>query len=374
MKNENNNKEKKKLSGFKKFLIIYPAVFIVVAAVLLIMLNGLLKDYEASEPNNVMAEFTENFKADGIGGLLRDAETNLTEFETIDILIAYFEEKIADKDISYKRKSGEFTSAKPVYSIMAGDEAIAKITLEEKGKNGHNFVEWKIGNIAFEDAKDEAKEITIKAPAGAKVSINGVEVSESYKSGEDVVVEATKNVGELTDMAYETTYVISGLIKEPEITAQLNGVQLAVTKEEAGYNVSFPADDTLLAEQKEYITNIFEHYGKYIINRGNLSKLLSYTKGTAYTYLSDIPAVWAYLYGKTYTYEFRNESVTNLVKYSDECFSVEVYFDLFVDWQTGNTTYNTSMTYIFVSEDGTWYLADFIQHKVENDEDAENAE
>ena len=39
MKNKNNsNKEKKKLSGFKKFLIIYPSVLVAVSAVLLFLL------------------------------------------------------------------------------------------------------------------------------------------------------------------------------------------------------------------------------------------------------------------------------------------------------------------------------------------------
>ena len=363
-----NKKDKKKLSGFKKFMIIYPSVFVAVAVVLLILLHGLLKDYEASEPNNTMAVIAEQFTEDNIGKLLSEGDISLTEFETIDVLEEYFIQKMDGREITYKRKSGEFTSTTPVYSVMAGDEKIAKVTLAEKGKNSHNFTEWKLGEIVFEEAADNKVEVTITAPASAKVMINGVEVSETYKSGEDTVVEVTKNVGEFTDVSYERKYVVAGLIKEPEITATINEIPLTAEKTENGYVVSYPGDEALLAEQKEHITEIFEHYGKYIINRGNLQKLLSFTKGKAYTYLSDIPAVWAYLYGKEYTYEFQNESVTNLIKYSDTCFSVDVYFDLYVDYKTGNKTYNTSMTYTFISQDGTWYLADFIQHQVESEE------
>ena len=37
-----------------------------------------------------------------------------------------------------------------------------------------------------------------------------------------------------------------------------------------------------------------------------------------------------------------------------------VYYDLYVDYTTGNTTYKTSLTYTFVKQKGTWLLADFI--------------
>ena len=42
----------------------------------------------------------------------------------------------------------------------------------------------------------------------------------------------------------------------------------------------------------------------------------SYMVGTAAEYVSDIPAIWAYLWGKSYTYQFNNESITNFRKYS----------------------------------------------------------
>ena len=108
------------------------------------------------------------------------------------------------------------------------------------------------------------------------------------------------------------------------------------------------------------IYTIAEQYGAYIINRGSLSKLSSYMVGTAAEYVSDIPAIWAYLWGKSYTYQFNNESITNFRKYSDKCFSCDVYYDLYVDYKSGNTTYKTSLTYTFVKQNGTWMLADFL--------------
>ena len=42
------------------------------------------------------------------------------------------------------------------------------------------------------------------------------------------------------------------------------------------------------------------------------------------------------------------------------CFSCDVYYDLYVDWKDGNKTYNTSVTYTYVKTNGAWYVADFI--------------
>lgn len=54
----------------------------------------------------------------------------------------------------------------------------------------------------------------------------------------------------------------------------------------------------MLSQMKDDIMGIARNYGKYIINRGSLSSLTKRMVGYANEYMSDIPAVWAYLYGK----------------------------------------------------------------------------
>ena len=171
-----------------------------------------------------------------------------------------------------------------------------------------------------------------------------------------------KHVSNYVTTPVNTVYTVSNLLVQPQISVQLNGVELTVNADTKNntYTAVYPSDDKLLADQQNYIKTVAESYGKYIINRGSLSTLSGYMLGYAKEYVSDIPAVWAFLYGKTYTYEFQNESISNFSKYSDNCFSCDVYYDLYVDYGTGNTTYNTSLTYTFVKTGGKWYVADFI--------------
>ena len=90
---ENNNNGKKnffkRLSGFKKFLVIYASVLVVIIAVALVLLYGLLKDYEAGRPANTMDKLVSHIEAGNVGKWIKDAGI-LGEFETEDIVSDYF--------------------------------------------------------------------------------------------------------------------------------------------------------------------------------------------------------------------------------------------------------------------------------------------
>ena len=119
---ENNNNGKKnffkRLSGFKKFLVIYASVLVVIIAVALVLLYGLLKDYEAGRPANTMDKLVSHIEAGNVGKWIKDAGI-LGEFETEDIVSDYFKDTFADKEVSYKKKAGEYTENNPVYILYA---------------------------------------------------------------------------------------------------------------------------------------------------------------------------------------------------------------------------------------------------------------
>ena len=263
-----------------------------------------------------------------------------------------------DREIQIARQSSEKT---PVYVVYAGDTPIAKVELESAGKNAHKFNKWTLGTISFGDFTKDLAEVKITAPTGADVYINGVQVTDTYKTESEVKFAPCLHVSDYVTVPTNDVYDVGQLIAKPDITAKLNGKDLTVDYDKkTGYTIYYPSDDELYKSMESRIYTIAEQYGAYIINRGSLSKLSSYMVGTAAEYVSDIPAIWAYLWGKSYTYQFNNESITNFRKYSDKCFSCDVYYDLYVDYKTGNTTYKTSLTYTFVKQNGTWMLADFL--------------
>ena len=308
-----------------------------------------------------ITEFKNQFTPDGIGKLLSDNDVKVNEFETNDTIAAYFTDRLNDGTVSYKKKAGEYSEKTPVYVVYAGDTPIAKVELESAGKNAHKFNKWTLGTISFGDFTKNLAEVKITAPTGADVYINGVQVTDTYKTESEVKFAPCLHVSDYVTVPTNDVYDVGQLIAKPDITAKLNGKDLTVDYDKkTGYTIYYPSDDELYKSMESRIYTIAEQYGAYIINRGSLSKLSSYMVGTAAEYVSDIPAIWAYLWGKSYTYQFNNESITNFRKYSDKCFSCDVYYDLYVDYKTGNTTYKTSLTYTFVKQNGTWMLADFL--------------
>ena len=356
--------KRRKAKGFKEFLMIYSGVLGVIILITWFLLYGLLKDYEGGRPSSTMDKIISQFTVDNVEKLLDDSGVVYSEFESNQIVADYLKNILTDKTATYKKKSGEYSEDNPVYVVYAGDTAIAKVTLSPNGKNGHNFTKWKIGGISFDGYADKknSKVFTLNVPKGAQVTLNNVAVAASYITADDQQFDPCKHVADYVTAPVNTVYTVPGLLVQPQISVKLNGIELEVTQDAKNntYTAKYPSDGALLAEQQSYIMTIAECYGKYIINRGSLSTLSGYMLGYAKEYVSDIPAVWAFLYGKTYTYEFQNESITNFSKYSDNCFSCDVYYDLYVDYKTGNTTYNTSLTYTFVKTGGKWYVADFI--------------
>lgn len=104
-----NNKRKKKLSNFKKFLCIYCGILLLAGVITLIMLHSLLKDYEEGIPSGTMDKIVNQFTPDGIGKLLSDNDVKVNEFETNDTIAAYFTDKLNDGTVSYKKKAGEYS-------------------------------------------------------------------------------------------------------------------------------------------------------------------------------------------------------------------------------------------------------------------------
>lgn len=361
-KSDRRYKKKRRLKGYWKFLAIYSGVLAGLIVIGLIWVYGLLGAYEKGMPDVAMDNIIRTqFSSENIDNLVNQNAGEVSPYEDVDNVRKYLENTI-NGNLTFARKSGEYTNDSPVYLVKSDDKNIAKVSLKETGKNRRGFSVWAVDAVTFGEFLGKDNAITITAPSDAVVTINGKQAGEDIIRKQDVPVEIAKNVGDYVKVPCNNVYRIEGLMAEPEITAVLNGRQLELKKDDSAdgtYTAAYPSDDELLAGQSDNIKNINIEYGKYIINKGSLTRLKSYMTGNAKKYVSDIPAVWAFLWGKNYTYEFKSNEISNFVKYSDDCFSCDVHFDSYVNWNTGDKTYDTNLSYVFVKQSGKWYLADF---------------
>ena len=208
---------------------------------------------------------------------------------------------------------------------------------------------------------------TIYAPAGATVSVNGVELDENYKkTGEDTTLslfEGLENYGAAPEME---AWEVGGLHQTPEITAaDESGTALSAPYLQDGVYVFQPAaDEELAASQQQYAETFYNLYAAFEANRDdkldtNYYNTLPYMYGgtplgtrLASEYSSRQPS------GGVAAGSYDSVEVTGFVPYGDNLYTCTVL--LYNDDELAG-----SCAVAFIKASGTWYAAATVEYAVE---------
>lgn len=356
---------------FRIFLIVYSLILIAAIGAGLFYVWGLLIDYEASIPDVNMEKHLTDFDENNIKTLYAKFPLELEEYEDKEAVADRICASVEDAELSYRKRAGAYTNSAPVYDVLAGENVIATAAFAESGKNNHGFSVWEMSDVSFAGYGLEFFDVTIKVPLDAVVFVNGRVIDESYRTSEEPAA-LVKNISEFVEQVpgYKT-YTLGHLANMPEIEVNGENIYKADSEEHTVF-YEFGTDEELKSQVAGRITAMTREFGAYIINKGSLSRLQSYMVGKAKGYVSNIPAVWAYLVGEEYNYTFTNETIENFVRYSEDCFSCEACYTLNVTYRkTRSISYDTKLVCTYVKQDGAWYLADFI---MENKEDLKQNE
>ena len=208
---------------------------------------------------------------------------------------------------------------------------------------------------------------TIYAPAGATVSVNGVELDENYKkTGEDTTLslfEGLENYGAAPEME---AWEVGGLHQTPEITAaDESGTALSAPYLQDGVYVFQPAaDEELAASQQQYAETFYNLYAAFEANRDdkldtNYYNILPYMYGgtplgtrLASEYSSRHPS------GGVAAGSYDSVEVTGFVPYGDNLYTCTVL--LYNDDELAG-----SCAVAFIKASGKWYAAATVEYAVE---------
>ena len=208
---------------------------------------------------------------------------------------------------------------------------------------------------------------TIYAPAGATVSVNGVELDENYKkTGEDTTLslfEGLENYGAAPEME---AWEVGGLHQTPEITAaDESGTALSAPYLQDGVYVFQPAaDEELAASQQQYAETFYNLYAAFEANRDdkldtNYCNILPYMYGgtplgtrLASEYSSRQPS------GGVAAGSYDSVEVTGFVPYGDNLYICTVL--LYNDDELAG-----SCAVAFIKASGKWYAAATVEYAVE---------
>lgn len=350
-------KKKNKGISFKKFLAYYSIALALIGVFFLILLFFFLKDYEKSIPTNEMDKILADMKTSKLESIIEEANIEYNEFENGELISSKLQTIIENNELTYSKKLGEYSATNPVYKVSAGDSDICTIRLKKETKKTGFFKNWDLEDISF-NALVDSEELVVTVPSNSSLYLNDILVPDSYKTSSAVTFEPCLNVSKYVDTPTEDIYTITGLNIMPEIRIEYDGNQLEYEQTDNNIVAYYPSVDSMYDEASTKAMEVLECYGKYIINRGSLETLSSYMVGTAREYVANIPAVWAFLVGRKFSYEFRDMSTSNFRVYSKDCYSIDVSCVLYVNWGDGEKSYETSYRYTFVKVKGNWKVAD----------------
>lgn len=227
----------KRRSGFARALILYTVVLVVAAVAVMAVLWKYLEAYEFTRPENVMSQFEQMADEQYWETAITSSfAVTPSEFETKSQL----EDELClsllrDGTMTYV-KDEAYTDAAPVYLVSVNGVELCRVYMSPQagGEAGFGLQYMSINKVELlaDFIAPAARSITITAPVGATVTVNGIAVSESY----------------LSDAAPDTSYLpeleqnASDLLCCYEIANIYGTVEIAATAANG---------DTLVAERSD---------------------------------------------------------------------------------------------------------------------------
>ena len=368
------SKKKKNKKGFKKFILIYSIILVIILIVGLIIFNSFIATYENNQPVNIAKNVAEELSGDNAKAYLDKNKDNIKTLENVDTLIDKAVENIAGNEVSFIQ-SDDYTETDPSYNLTANGTQIGKLTLEADGTGAFGLKKWKIKNLDVVSYIPNTYSYTILSPTEDTVYVNGTELSEEFITAKDEVPTILENVQDLLETVPKyDSYTVNGFLSVPTVTAtDASGSDVGVAASTESFVVGGKPDQSFIDEQKDFVENALTAWAYHFINYGGSSSLSTYVMSDtdlyAYIFGSDtMDPIYTAFYDWEYIsdVQFTEFSADNYIKYTDDCYSVDVKYQLNVSFNNGNPVDDDQQldaTWVIVRKNGTWGIADIQYHQ-----------
>lgn len=331
----------KKASLFGKIYFIIVGICLILLAASAIILSSILKSYEKTRPVHLAEEIFENyFKKGDYEGALKLSSEDFSSSENISQIAEALKNKYQGKELILYSVTAE--DGKAAYAVAAVDKIeestdseipsktitsskIAIMTFAATDKKAS----WGFKEYGFESMKIEASgdiKAKIKAPVGMKISVNGIAIpEESAISTEES--EYNSHLHEGAKKLSFNYYEISGLFKDPKITAEISGEEKELEFDEAKgmYIANIEYDAELQKKYSDRVLKGIESAAAFIQADVGINAVAPYfdTSSAYYKEIRSTPNQYVWDHNG---YLFENEICDEFYAYSDSVFSCHVSF------------------------------------------------
>lgn len=367
------SKRKKKMTGYKKALLIWFLILLIASEACLIYVSTTLKMYEKGNIEGYMTSLIKDMKtASKVGNINKYLSYNKVEskYEKNSSFEEGYKELFKESKLSYKKNDKEST-----YDIYADDTMIASVTLDSKKVR-------RLGILSFEEysikeietySKNGIYNIDVYVNSNYDLYINDIKVSDEDLVSKEEIKEYSE-VYDKVDLPYENHYKITNLTKKPKIKVMSGNDEIKVTNEKSTYyGVSyFKTDDKDAAFEKltnkDYDPLTFaknwslfltadlpgERYGLYTLTPNLVQGTALYKRAYSWATNVDITFTSMHTLDKD---TFTNVKMNGFTVYNENAFSVDIYLEKNMTLVTGEKRVDTlNDTFYYAYIDGAYRL------------------
>ena len=368
-------KEKKVFTkSFKKGFFIAWGAFILVLIAAMVLLWTFLSRYENGLPEHYMNEIVEDIQEGNLESLhlVTADDVALSDpslFGAEGTVAKYLQDKNAENKLRYVKINAESSGDENVYMIRSGDENLLKLYLDKNSGSGSENNQWSEQKTQLASEELKVTELVAQIPTTATLTINQQAVDRSFitESGSRIqILSRLIDEGIIADMPTVDTYTVKGIFAGTDVSmTDENGNSTPCSLIGDVYTAGFDADEAFAAEQTERVKSLFDPYARYFSGDAGREALSSVMldNSPAFVSASSADVSWMQEHDGI---QLSEETVTNIKKYSDSCYSCDISFvqDILRDGESVRT-WDTNMTWIMV-KDGDYYLADIITKTSDN--------
>lgn len=367
------SKRKKKMTGYKKSLLIWFLLLLIASEACLIYVSTTLKMYEKGNIEGYMTSLIKDMKtASKVGNINKYLSYNKVEskYEKNSSFEEGYKELFNESKLSYKKNDKEST-----YDIYADDTMIASVTLDSKKVR-------RLGILSFEEysikeietySKNGIYNIDVYVNSNYDLYINDIKVNDEDLVSKEEIKEYSE-VYDKVDLPYENHYKITNLTKNPKIKVMSGNDEIKVTNEKSTYyGVSyFKTDDKDAAfaklTNKDYDPLTFaknwslfltadlpgERYGLYTLTPNLVEGTALYKRAYSWATNVDITFTSMHTLDKD---TFTNVKMNGFTVYNENAFSVDIYLEKNMTLVNGEKRVDTlNDTFYYAYIDGAYRL------------------
>ena len=367
------SKRKKKMTGYKKSLLIWFLLLLIASEACLIYVSTTLKMYEKGNVEGYMTSLIKDMKtASKVGNINKYLSYNKVEskYEKNSSFEEGYKELFNESKLSYKKNDKEST-----YDIYADDTMIASVTLDSKKVR-------RLGILSFEEysikeietySKNGIYNIDVYVNSNYDLYINDIKVSDDDLLSKEEIKEYSE-VYDKVDLPYENHYKITNLTKKPKIKVMNGNNEVKVTNEKSNYYgvTYFKTDDKDAAFEKltnkDYDPLTFaknwslfltadlpgERYGLYTLTPNLVEGTALYRRAYSWATNVDITFTSMHTLDKD---TFTNVKMNGFTVYNENAFSVDIYLEKNMTLVNGEKRVDTlNDTFYYAYIDGAYRL------------------